>query len=123
MAKPLTPQYYLSNAREMLSAKAEKQGNHYGNVKYVQTASGTAYLAVLLAIDRFLQQKEGAKFVKPRSIEEYRSRVGKHSRKLLDLLNEAYDMLHLVGYYHGTTSVTSIQNGLKAAEKVIEMTE
>lgn len=110
---------YLSNATETLK-KAGKEDGIYKDVKYVQTASGTAYNGVLLAIDGYLKSKEGLKYVKPRSIEEYRIRLSKLNKKLLALLNEVYDELHLAGYYHGTQSVKTIENGMDTAKKIVE---
>ena len=47
---------YLQNAKEILR-KAPIEGNRYADVKYVQEACGTAYLAVLKAIDGCLLNK------------------------------------------------------------------
>lgn len=112
---------YLDNARELLSTKAKKQGNEYGDIKYVQMASGTAYNAALMIVDEYLKRKEGAKFTKPRSIEEYRIRLRKHNKTFLSYLNEVYDTLHLAGYYHGTPSVRTIKDGLDATQKMLAM--
>lgn len=112
---------YLANAREILSTKAQKDGNEYKDIKYVQMASGTAYNAVLMIVDQYLKKKEGEKFVKPKSIEEYRNRVRKYNKTLLSYLNEAYDTLHLAGYYHGTPSVRTIKEGLDATKKMLAM--
>ena len=112
---------YLANAREILSTKAQKDGNEYKDINYVQMASGTAYNAVLMIVDQYLKKKEGEKFVKPKSIEEYRNRVRKYNKTLLSYLNEAYDTLHLAGYYHGTPSVRTIKEGLDATKKMLAM--
>jgi hypothetical protein len=103
---------YLENAKTILSEKAGKKDGLYADIKYVKMASGTAYSAALLILDEFLRQKEGLKFSKPTSIEDYTSRVGKYDKKLMRLLVEVYDELHLAGYYHGTKSVKTIQLGL-----------
>jgi hypothetical protein len=103
---------YLENAKTILSEKAGKKDGLYADIKYVKMASGTAYSAALLIIDEFLRQKEGLKFSKPTSIEDYTSRVRKYDKKLMRLLVEVYDELHLAGYYHGTKSVKTIQLGL-----------
>lgn len=111
---------YMDNAKETLK-KANKDGGQYKDKKYVRTASGTAYSAVLLALDEYLEQKESAaKFKKPKSIEEYRTRIAAQNKKILDLLNSVYDTLHLAGYYHGTTSVKTISSGFEDAYKIIE---
>lgn len=87
-------------------------------IKYVQTASETAYNGVLIALDEYLKRKEGSKFKKPKSIEEYRARVSRQNKKILSLLNNVYDSLHLAGYYMGTPSVDTIQEGLKNAQEI-----
>lgn len=110
---------YMENAKETLQ-KAGKDFGTYKDKKYVRTASGTAYSAVLLALDEYLKQKEGLKFKKPKSIEDYQSRITKQNKKLLALLIEAYDTLHLAGYYHGTNSVNTITRGFNNAYKIIE---
>lgn len=104
---------YLENAREILSNKAGKEDGLYKDVKYVKMAAGTAYSAALLILDEYLRQKEGLKFMKPMSIEDYTARIRKYDKKLLKLLLEVYGELHILGYYHGTPSVDIIQKGLK----------
>jgi hypothetical protein len=110
---------YMANAKETLKT-AGKEDGLYQDIKYVRTASGTAYNGVLMAVDEILLRKEGAKFKKPKSIEEYRTRLGKIDRKMLALLNATYDALHLAGYYHGTTSEKTISHGMKDAQAIIE---
>ena len=112
---------YLDNAREILSTKAQKEGQMYKDIKYVQMASGTAYNAALMIVDEYLSKKEGPKFTKPQSIDEYRIRLCKHNKTLLAHLNKAYDSLHLAGYYHGTPSVRTIKEGMEVAQKMLAM--
>jgi len=111
---------YLENAKMILSEKAGKKDGVYADAKYVKMASGTAYSAALLILDEFLKQKEGLKFVKPTSIEDYTSRVRKYDKKLMRLLLEVYDELHINGYYHGTKSVTTIQLGLDNVRQMLK---
>jgi hypothetical protein len=42
---------YLQNARQILSEKAEKDGNYYNDGKYVRMAGNTAWNGVLIALD------------------------------------------------------------------------
>ncbi|WP_353722363.1 DUF5618 family protein [Dyadobacter sp. 676] len=112
---------YLDNAREILSTKAHKEGQEYKDIKYVQMASGTAYNAALMIADEYLRKKEGAKFTKPQSIDEYRIRIRKYNKTLLAYLNEAYDTLNLAGYYHGTPSVKTIKVGMDATQKMLAL--
>lgn len=109
---------YLLNAKETLK-KANKENGVFKDIKYVRSASGTAYLGVLLALDEYLKRKEGNKFQKPNSIEAYQNRIVKHNKKLNALLNDVYGSLHILGYYHGTRSVKLIQEGFDTAQKII----
>jgi hypothetical protein len=59
---------YLANAKEILRTKAQKDGNEYKDIKYVQMASGTAYNAALMIADEYLLKKEGNKFIKPKAL-------------------------------------------------------
>ena len=124
MVQVLTPYEdalrYMDNAKEALK-KAGKKGGEYEDVKYVKSASGIAYSAVLLALDEYLLRKEGAKYKKPKSIEAYRIRVGKQNKKVLSWLNVVYDTLHLAGYYHGTTSFKIIKLGMDESMKIINL--
>lgn len=110
---------YMDNAKENLQ-KAGKDEGLYKDKKYVRTASGIAYNAILIVLDEYLKRKEGNSYKKAKSIEEYKSRLTNKDKKLLTLLVSAYDTLHLAGYYIGTTSVKTITSGFEDAYKIIE---
>jgi hypothetical protein len=110
---------YLANAKETLQ-KAGKENGRYKDVKYVKTATGTAYSGILVALDEYLKQKEGHKYKKPKSIEDYTQRLQKQNQKITTLLSNAYGLLHLTGYYGGTDSVKIVTEGLEEAQKIIE---
>ncbi len=107
----------IDNAKEVLK-KARNDDGIYKDIKYVKTACGIAYDAVLMAIDEYLKQKYPEK-EKPKSIEEYRFRLSRQNKTLLRYLNEAYDELYIAGYYHGTPSAKTVQNGFQTAMKII----
>jgi hypothetical protein len=110
---------YLDNAKESLQ-KAKKEGKHYKDAKYVRVACGTAYSGVLLALDAYLTLK-GVELPKRkrRSIDFYTLNIAKIDGKLLQHLNDAYDILHLSGYYDGVLNVPVIQEGFGAADEII----
>lgn len=85
-------------------------------------ASGTAYYAVLLAMETYLASK-GKAIVKPRKgridVDDYRRRVGTIDKKMLDLFNTTYNVLHLAGYYDGELSAGVIREGMIAATEII----
>lgn len=96
---------YLNNAKELLRA-APIDGKFYGDKKPVREAFGTAYLAILEAINEKLISKGLTEKQLPKSVEEYRKALSKHvsvhptvganaNGKLLKEFNYLYDSLHV----------------------------
>ena len=110
---------YMHNAEETLQ-KARKIDNQFTDKKYVKTASGTAYSGVLYALDEYLKNYEGDKFMKPISIEDYQKRLAKINKKVLSILNDVYAALHISGYYYGVISVKKLNDAFKESYKIIE---
>jgi uncharacterized protein (UPF0332 family) len=110
---------YMENARETLQ-KAGKEDRFYIDKKYVKTACGTAYNAVLLALDGYLllqgiEKKKGRK-----DIDFYKEAVSKIDKKFLNYVNEAYYILHLCGYYDGSKDSRIILEGFDLAYVIID---
>ena len=115
---------YLNNANEILK-KAPIEDNRYADAKHVQEACGTAYLAVLKAIDEYLLNKGLSRKELPKSIDTYRKILQKylsvHDGKLLREFEDIYDELHIAGYYRGMLhSVDVVKAAIKAARAFIE---
>jgi hypothetical protein len=113
---------YMDNAKETLR-KAEKEDNgYYKDKKHVRTACGTAYLGVLIALDAWFTMKDIPQPPKrkQKSIEYYMSNIAKKDKKLLALMDTAYDVLHLSGYYHGKKDVKIIGRGFEVAYEIID---
>ncbi|MBM4276251.1 MAG: hypothetical protein FJ130_00005 [Deltaproteobacteria bacterium] len=115
---------YLNNAKEILR-KAPVEDGRYADVKYVQEACGTAYLAVLKAIDEILVNRGLSRKELPRSVDAYRKalqkHLGVHDGKLLREFEGIYDELHIAGYYRGMLhSVDVVKAALKGAKEFIE---
>lgn len=109
---------YIENANQQLK-QAGKEDNFYIDEKYVKTACSTAYSGALKALDflfdiRNIQKQRGRK-----SIEYYRTVLGRMDKKLLKILNSAYTILHLSGYYEGETNIKSIEGGFDDAISII----
>lgn len=113
---------YIANAKETLK-KAGKDGKFYKDEKYVKTACGTAYSAVLKALDGYLNLKEVPKQRGRKSIEYYQSNIARLDKKLLTELQSAYNVLHLYGYYDGELNVSIIKAGFETAEDIIKRME
>lgn len=115
---------YLQNAKEILKS-APIEDDRYADIKYVQEACGTAYLAVLKAIDEYLLTKGVSKKELPRSVDAYRKAlqryVSVHDGRLLREFEDIYDQLHIAGYYRGLLhSVEMVKAALKTAKSFIE---
>lgn len=95
---------YFENAKDLLK-KSPVDDNRYSDVKYVQEACGTAYLAVLKAIDEYLVKRGVSQKDLPDSVEGYRDMLKKylsvHNGKLTKDFNSLYNLLHIAGYYRG----------------------
>ena len=109
----------MDNAKEVLQ-KAGKEDRFYQDAKYVKMACGTAYSGVLIALDGYFLLKGVKKSKGRKSIQYYETNVGKIDKKLLTYLNNAYEILHLSGYYDGVTAVKVIAEGFELAYDIIE---
>lgn len=114
---------YLNNAKDILK-KAPIEDNRYADVKHVQEACGTAYLAILKAIDEYLIIKGVSKKELPKSTEAYRKLIKKHlavhNGKLMKEFEDLYDELHIAGYYRGMLhSVGAVKEIFKTAKAFI----
>lgn len=115
---------YLQNAKEILKS-IPVEDNTYTDVKPVREAMGTAYLAVLEAINERLLKKGLTKKELPRSVDAYRKALQKyiavHNGKLMKEFEKLYDALHIAGYYRGLIyDVEMVKDALKAARAFIE---
>lgn len=115
---------YLQNAREILK-NVPIENDIYTNVKPVREAFGTAYLAMLEAINEVLIKKGLTKKELPKSIDGYREALRKylavHDGKLMRNFEALYDTLHIAGYYRGLIYKASIvKETFKSTEEFIK---
>ena len=115
---------YLNNAKEILKS-VPIEDSTYTDIKPVQEACGTAYLAVLKAVDEYLLKKGVDEKDLPQSVEGYREMIRKyamvHDGKLVKEFEKLYKLLHIAGYYRGLLEdVTILKDSLKAAKTFIE---
>lgn len=115
---------YLNNAKEILKYTPVEEGN-YIDIKPVREACGTAYLALLMAIDEYLL-KIGIKQEKlPTSVDGYRRALQKyvsiHNGKLLRSFDALYNELHIAGHYRGLLREAGVvKEVFKSAKAFIE---
>jgi hypothetical protein len=115
---------YFENAKELLK-KSPIEDDTYTDIKYVQEACGTAYLAVLKAIDEYLIKRGVSPKDLPQSVEGYRDTLKKylsiHNGKLTREFDKLYKMLHIAGYYRGLLEdVNVLKDAFKVAKTFIE---
>ena len=115
---------YLNNARDILKTVPIEEGT-YTDVKPVREAMGTAYLAVLEAINERLLNQGLTKKELPQSVDAYRKALQKYlairNGKLLREFEKLYDLLHIAGYYRGLLyDVEVVKDAMKAARVFIE---
>ena len=115
---------YFQNAKEILR-KAPIEDGRYADIKHVQEACGTAYLAVLKAVDEYLINKGFSKKELPKSVDGYRGAMQKYlavrDGKLVREFERLYDELHIAGYYRGLLGhVNIVKDALDDAKEFIE---
>jgi hypothetical protein len=118
---------YLNNAKTTLRA-IPIENRIYADVKPVREAFGTAYLAVLEAINEALLRKGTGKRELPKSVEAYRQilrkRFAAHNGNLLKEFDMLYDALHIAGYYRGLIyDVAMVKDAFARARAFIDKIE
>jgi hypothetical protein len=89
---------YIENAEVQLK-QAGKDGKFYVDEKYVNSTCGIAYSGLLKGLDYYFDIKGVPKRKGRKSIEYYKEILSKIDKKLLNYLNNGYEILHLYGYY------------------------
>ncbi len=125
---------YLENAREILKkADIDRRRGAYIDLKYISEASGTAYLAALEALkalflgENLLSPRDLRNKLKKVDMYDYYlkrlTRLGKDRDLIRGLFNDAYDILHLGGYYRELQNKKAIDAGFESVEKIIKIVE
>ena len=114
---------YVDNARETLKEKGELnlETKRYEDDKYVRAAGSYLWLGVLMALDAvFHVRKDRRTRV---DINAYLDAVGKRDRKLLDYVNDGYDVMHLYMMYDGIQAKDVCDSGFRLANTIIDRCE
>ena len=115
---------YLNNAREILKSIPVEDGT-YTDIKPIREACGTAYLAILMAIDEYLLELGIEQDKLPTSVDGYRKALQKYlsvyDGKLLRSFEALYNELHIAGHYRELLrQVNVVKEVFKSAKSFIE---
>jgi hypothetical protein len=114
---------YLQNARQILSEKAEKDGDYYNDSKYVKMAGNTAWNGVLVALDAVLGVRSGLKKQQRPEFKDYQTAIAKKDSKMTRPLLGAYESLHKALGYDGNPNYRIVQTSLDQAKFIIDWAE
>jgi len=114
---------YLQNAREILSEKAEKDGDYYNDTKYVKMAGNTAWNGVLVALDAVLLVRKNLKKGQRPDFQDYEDAIAKKDSKMTRPLLGAYESLHKAMGYDGNPRYKIVQDSLAQAKMLIAWAE
>jgi hypothetical protein len=109
---------YVANAEEVIKkAQYDPETQSYMDSKYIKMAGDTLWKGCLLALDSVLHVRKGKG--RP-SIEKYKAAASKRDRKLLQFMNNGYDVMHLYMGYDGTKGKKTCDVGFEYANAIID---
>ena len=113
----------MENAKKTLTENGELdvELNRYDDDKYVRAAGNYLWLGVLMALDAVFHVRNDRRTRV--DIKDYREAIGKRDRKLLALVNDGYEVMHLYMNYDGNQSKDVSDGGFRLANNIIDRCE
>lgn len=112
---------YVANAEDVIKkAKYDPELQSYTDSKYVRTAGDILWKGCLIALDAVFHVRKGKG--RP-SIDKYKLAVAKRDRKLLNFVNNGYDITHLSMGYDGVGNKKVCDAGFEIANAIIDRCE
>ena len=114
---------YVENARKTLkeNGKLDTEQNRYQDDKYVKAAGNYLWGGVLIALDAVFHVKKNEH--DRVDIKDYRTAVSIRDKKLLGLVNNGYEAIHLYMGYDGTLNKSYCDLGFQLANEIIDRCE
>lgn len=114
-------QRYVDNAKDTLKNNGELDTatRLYGDRKYVRSAGHFLWNAVLIVLDAVFQVKTPRR--RHPDIKDYKDAVASRDRKLLALVNNGYDTMHIAMSYDGNQSKAICDEGIRLANEIIKI--
>ena len=113
---------YVANAKQTLQehGQFDPDEKRYDDPKYVKAAGNYLWLAVLLALDAVFHVKKSKKKGARVDVDDYKAAVAQRDRKLLNNVNDAYNILHLDMTYDGISNKDLCDLGFRLANDIID---
>ena len=113
---------YVANANQTLQehGRFNPEDKCYDDPKYVKAAGNYLWLAVLLALDAVFHVKESKKKGARVDVDDYKAAVAQRDRKLLNCVNDAYNVMHLYMNYDGVQAKGVCDEGFRLANDIID---
>lgn len=113
-------QRYVNNAKDLLQEKGEldPETHRYTDRKYVKMAGNTLWNGVLFILDAVFHVRENKKS-RP-DISDYQKALVGRDKKLLSLVNDGYNILHLSMGYDGILNKKVCDEGFHVANGIID---
>jgi hypothetical protein len=109
---------YVANAEEVIKkAQYDPEMKSYTDSKYIKTAGNILWSGCLVALDAVLHVRRGKG--RP-SIEKYKEAAKKRDGKLLQFVNNGYDVMHLYMGYDGSKQKKVCDAGFEVAKSIID---
>jgi hypothetical protein len=103
----------------MENGEYDKSLRRYGDRKYVRAAGHYLWNAVLIAVDAIFNVK--TKQRPHPDIKDYKAAVALRDRKLLALVNDGYDTMHIAMGYDGNQQKDVCDAGFRLANEIIKI--
>ncbi len=114
---------YIANAKKIIAENTTIEGKFYDDPKYVRMGGNTAWNGVLIALEAvFDVQSKKSKGARP-DFKDYQGEITKKDKKLLNHVNNAYNILHKFMGYDGVLSVAIVKEGFADAKTIIDWCE
>ena len=113
-------QRYVNNAKDLLREKGEldPETHRYTDRKYVKKAGNTLWNGVLFILDAVFHVRENKKS-RP-DISDYQKALVGRDKKLLSLVNDGYNILHLSMGHDGILNKKVCDEGFHVANGIID---
>lgn len=111
---------YVENAKNVLRENGcyNQELMLYEDEKYVRAAGHYLWHSVLLALDAVFHVRADRRTRV--DVKDYLNAVGNRDRKLLALVNNSYNVMHLSMDYDGTSRKVVCDDGIKMANEIID---